>query len=75
MNVEQEVIRVTREQLCVDNVTTESSIADDLGADSLDLLELGLAIEETFDLDIPDEDLEKFNTVQDIINYVSEKKK
>lgn len=75
MNIEQEVIKMVREQLCVNNVTTESSFVDDLGADSLDMVEIGMAIEDIFEVEVTDKDVEKISTVQDIINYVSEKKK
>lgn len=54
-------------------VTLESSFSDDLGADSLDLFELVMAMEEEFDVSIPSEDLEKLVTVQDAVNYVEEK--
>ncbi|MDD5948233.1 MAG: acyl carrier protein [Lachnospiraceae bacterium] len=54
-------------------VTLEASFSDDLGADSLDLFELVMAMEEEFDVSIPSEDLEKLVTVQDAVNYVEEK--
>jgi len=75
MNIEQEVIKMVREQLCVDNVTTESSFVDDLGADSLDMVEIGMAIEDIFEVEVNDKDVEKISTVQDVVNFVCEKKK
>ena len=74
MNIEQEVIKMVREQLCVDNVTTESSFVDDLDADSLDMVEIGMAIEDAFDIEVGDSDVNKFNTVQDIITFVEQRK-
>lgn len=53
-----------------DKVTMEASFIDDLGADSLDIVELIMALEEEFDLQIPDEDAEKISTVGDAVNYV-----
>ena len=75
MNIEQEVIKMVREQLCVDNVTTESSFVDDLDADSLDMIEIGMAIEDIFEVEVTDKDVEKISTVQDVVNFVCEKKK
>ena len=56
----------------VDEVTPEASFADDLGADSLDTVELVMALEEEFGLEIPDEDAEKISTVGDAIKYIEE---
>lgn len=56
-----------------DEVTNEASFIDDLGADSLDIVELVMAFEERFEIEIPDEDVEKLRTVGDAIKYVSEK--
>ena len=53
-----------------DKVTQEASFIDDLGADSLDIVELVMAIEKEFELDIPDEDAERISTVQDAIEYI-----
>lgn len=53
-----------------DEVTLEASFIDDLGADSLDLVELIMALEEEFDLEVPDEDAEKLVTVEDAVNYI-----
>lgn len=60
------------EQLGIDaeEVTIESSFIDDLGADSLDIVELIMALETEFDLEIPDEDAEKISTVGDVVNYI-----
>ncbi|MCE5393355.1 MAG: acyl carrier protein [Acidithiobacillus sp.] len=67
------VKKVVVEQLGVneDEVTNEASFADDLGADSLDQVELVMALEEEFDCEIPDEEAEKISTVQQAIDYVS----
>ena len=53
-------------------VTTEASFIDDLGADSLDIVELVMAIEEEFDIEIPDSDAEKVVTVGDVVDYIKE---
>jgi acyl carrier protein len=60
------------EQLGVepDEVTEQSSFIDDLGADSLDIVELIMALEEEFDMEIPDEEAEKISTVGDVIEYI-----
>lgn len=62
------------EQLGVEegDVTLEASFIDDLGADSLDIVELIMALEEEFDLEIPDEDAEKIGTVDDAVSYIKE---
>ncbi len=62
------------EQLGVaeDSVTTEASFIDDLGADSLDIVELIMALEEEFDMEIPDADAEKVVTVGDVVDYIKE---
>lgn len=64
------------DQLGVDNdeVTTEATIQEDLGADSLDLVDLVMAVEEEFDVKIADEDLEGIKTVGDIVDYIAENK-
>ena len=56
-----------------DAVSTEASFVDDLGADSLDIVELVMAIEEEFEIEIPDEDAEKVVTVGDVVEYLKEK--
>lgn len=72
MNIEEKVKEIIAEQLQVDieKVKPEASFIDDLGADSLDTVELVMAFEEAFDIEIPDEDAEKIRTVQDAINYI-----
>jgi len=57
-----------------DKVTDEKSFIDDLGADSLDTVELVMALEEEFEIEIPDEDAEKITTVQQAIDYISERR-
>lgn len=70
--VEERVKKIVVEQLCVkeDEVSNESSFVDDLGADSLDTVELVMALEEEFGCEIPDEEAEKIQTVQQAINYI-----
>jgi len=60
-------------QIAEDVITEKSSIKEDLGADSLDLFELVLALEEAFEVEIPTEDLEHISTVQDVLNYITNK--
>ncbi len=71
--VDDKVKQIIVEQLGVDEaeVTPSASFVDDLGADSLDTVELVMAFEEAFDIEIPDEDAEKIRTVQDAISYIS----
>ncbi len=71
------VKKVVVEQLEVaeDEVTPQASFVDDLGADSLDVVELVMGLEEEFDVEIPDEDAEKITTVQEAVNYIDEKSK
>ncbi|WP_132016944.1 acyl carrier protein [Hydrogenispora ethanolica] len=68
------VKEIVVEQLGVDEeeVSEQASFVDDLGADSLDIVELVMALEEEFDLEIPDEDAEKITTVGDAVNYIKE---
>jgi acyl carrier protein len=70
--VDEKVKQIIVEQLGVDEgeVTNNASFVDDLGADSLDTVELVMAFEEAFDIEIPDEDAEKIRTVQDAIDYI-----
>ena len=77
MSVELKVKQIIVEQLGVDEgqVDSTASFVDDLGADSLDMVELVMAFEEAFDLDIPDEDAEKIQTVKDAVEYIDGKKK
>ncbi|QPJ65866.1 MAG: acyl carrier protein [Candidatus Nitrohelix vancouverensis] len=72
MSVEEKVKEIIVDQLGVDEkqVNGEASFIDDLGADSLDTVELVMALEEEFDIEIPDEDAEKISTVQHAIDYI-----
>ena len=58
-----------------DEVTPQASFVDDLGADSLDVVELVMGLEEEFDVEIPDEDAEKITTVQEAVSYIDDKSK
>lgn len=71
-NLEERVKKIIVEQLGVDEaeVKNEASFVDDLGADSLDTVELVMALEEEFDTEIPDEEAEKITTVQAAVDYV-----
>jgi acyl carrier protein len=73
MSVEDKVKKIIAEKLSVDmaEVVLEASFVDDLGADSLDLVELIMSMEEEFDIDISDEDAEKLVTVKDAIDYIN----
>lgn len=73
-SIEERVKQIVAEQLGVDEaqVTPDASFMDDLGADSLDTVELVMALEEEFDIEISDEDAEKIQTVQDAVSYISE---
>lgn len=75
--VAEKVKQIIVEQLGVDEnqVEPNASFVDDLGADSLDIVELVMAFEEAFDLDIPDDDAEKIKTVKDAVDYIEAKKK
>jgi len=75
MSVEAKVKQIIAEQLGVDEaqVDASASFVDDLGADSLDIVELVMAFEEAFDLEIPDEDAEKITTVKDAVAYIDAK--
>ena len=72
-DVEAKITAIVAEQLGVDEseVKPESSFIDDLGADSLDTVELVMALEEAFETEIPDEEAEKITTVQAAIDYVN----
>ncbi len=72
-SIEERVVKMVAEQLGVkeDDVKPDSSFVDDLGADSLDTVELIMALEEEFDTEIPDEDAEKITTVQQAIDYIN----
>ena len=71
-NIEQRVKKIVAEQLGVNeaDIKNESSFVDDLGADSLDTVELVMALEDEFETEIPDEEAEKITTVQQAIDYV-----
>ena len=73
-DISERVKKIVVEHLGVeaDKVTENASFIDDLGADSLDTVELVMAFEEEFDLEIPDEDAEKIATVGDAISYIKE---
>ena len=77
MSIENKIRDIIVEQLGVDadRIKPEASFIDDLGADSLDIVELVMAMEEVFDVEIPDEDAEKLKTVNDVISYLKEKGK
>jgi acyl carrier protein len=72
-NIEARVKKIVVEQLGVkeDEVTNDASFVDDLGADSLDTVELVMALEEEFETEIPDEDAEKITTIQQAIDYIN----
>ena len=74
-SVEERVRNIICDQLAVEpeKVTLTASFIDDLGADSLDIVELVMTMEEEFDLDIPDEDAEKMKTVGDVVKYIASK--
>ncbi|HIU03524.1 MAG TPA: acyl carrier protein [Candidatus Onthocola gallistercoris] len=71
----EKIQEIVAEQLSVDkdSITMDTSFKDDLGADSLDLFELVMALEEEYDIEIPTEDLEKINTVNDVVEYIKSK--
>ena len=75
MPIEEKVIEIISQKLNLskDQVKPEASFVDDLGADSLDLVELVMAMEEAFGMEVPDEDAEKLRTVKDVIEYVKAK--
>jgi len=74
VSVEEKVKKIIAEKLSVelDEVIPDASFVDDLGADSLDLVELIMAMEESFDIEISDDEAEKLQTVQDAISYIKE---
>ncbi|MBX7145671.1 MAG: acyl carrier protein [Oligoflexia bacterium] len=71
-DIAERVKAIIVDQLGVDmaDVTPEASFIEDLGADSLDIVELIMALEEEYDMEIPDEDAEKIQSVQDVLNYI-----
>ena len=72
-NTAERVKKIIAEQLSVDidKITPDAKFVDDLGADSLDTVELVMALEEEFEIDIPDEEAEKIVTFQDVLNYIN----
>ena len=71
-NIEERVKKIVAEQLGVkEEIANDASFVDDLGADSLDTVELVMALEEEFECEIPDEEAEKITTVQQAIDYVT----
>ncbi|MBE0468291.1 MAG: acyl carrier protein [Methyloprofundus sp.] len=71
-NIEERVKKIVAEQLGVkEDISNDASFVDDLGADSLDTVELVMALEEEFECEIPDDDAEKITTVQQAVDYVN----
>lgn len=78
MNTLDSVKKILAEKLpdaSEDKITLDASVMDDLGADSLDVVEIIMAIEESFSIDIPDEEAESLTTVQSIVDYIEKSKK
>jgi acyl carrier protein len=75
MSLEDRVTAIIVEQLGVtkEEITPKASFIDDLGADSLDIVEFVMAMEEEFDIEIPDDDAEKIQTIEDVITYLKGK--
>jgi len=76
VSVEETVIKIVSEQLSVpkEEISREKSFVDDLKADSLDVVELVMSLEDTFKVEIPDEDYDKIKTVGEAISYIEERK-
>ncbi len=76
MSVEETVIKIVSEQLSIakEEISRDKSFVDDLKADSLDVVELVMSLEDTFKVEIPDEDYEKIKTVGEAIKYIEERK-
>lgn len=72
-NHNNKIIEIIAEQLCLDvaDVTLEKNISNDLGADSLDALEVIIDLENHYNIEIPDEQVEAFDTVQDVVDYIT----
>lgn len=75
MSIDKKIKQIIAEQLGLneDEILDEASLIDDLGADSLDIVELVMAMEEEFEMEIPDEDAEKIASVKDVIDYVKKR--
>ena len=75
MDIFEQVKKILSDQLDLDEeqVTEDSEVIDDLGADSLDIVDLVMTLEEEFDTEIPDEDIENLRTVGDIVKYIEER--
>ncbi len=75
MDIFEQVKKILCDQLDLDEeqVTEDSKVIDDLGADSLDIVDLVMTLEEEFDTEIPDEDIENLRTVGDIVKYIEER--
>ena len=75
MSLDKKIKQIIAEQLGLneDELSDEASLIDDLGADSLDIVELVMAMEEEFEMEIPDEDAEKIVTIKDVIDYVKKR--
>tara|TARA_R100001244_G_scaffold46459_2_gene41571 strand:+ start:14 stop:250 length:237 start_codon:yes stop_codon:yes gene_type:complete len=73
MNIQETIISLTAKQLGIgeDEISLDSSFMDDLGADSLDTVELVMTIEEEFELEIPDHEVEDMHTVKSMLNYIT----
>ena len=73
VEIKNRIVEIIANQLGIEeeDVTAEASVIDDLGADSLDVVELVMALEEAFDLEIPDEEAEKITSVQNIFDYMA----
>ena len=77
MDIQKEIITLIAEQMNIkaENIKTRNNIIDDLKADSLDVVEIVMTIEEKFEISIPDEEAEKMKTIQDLIDFVKNNKK
>lgn len=73
MTIEENVITAVKERFHVDVVGLKTKFVDDLGADSLDLMELAMNLDDQYDINIPDNDLKEFKTVGNVIDYIKER--